>query len=927
MPPVSFDSQSLMIGAKRHWIVGCAIQYSMVPRADWADRLHATKLAGFNTVATSVFWNLHEPRQGQYDFDDENDLRAFVQLVGEAGLKCVLRVGPHVGEGMDMGGLPAWVTQLDDVSLRASNPAFLDAASRYLSAVAGQIADLQATAQTSPGPIVLVQTESAWTCGDVEGARYLSEIQRYLRESGIKVPTVNANNLWNSAEGEIDGWIGNDDLLSTLRQLTTVSPNQPRIITKFDVAPKQAWGNAGDEPLQPTAVQRRLAEIIAGGGQFVLDPFTPGAAPGFTSGRSESDRESYWVPSTQGAAPLTESGEPSESFGHIRRISTFANQFSRVLANQDASYKPIACDPFTLTDSGDRVSVIDLNGSQGRVVFVFSGKGKQSRAQAGRGVDLVLPSGQAASVFLGEQSVAWCLLDVHLGGRDVLDLCTLNAFALVGSVLVCYGPAKSTGVVSVNGSALEATVPSGKSPDIIEHEGMTVVVCNEKHVDNCHVTEDAVFLNVLGVLSDGDAVPVTGATSFTRIEKSGLVSDIKIPAAERTASGSNKNISLPKWSLAGTDAYVAGTSPRYASIEGPDTLDSLGVPFGYGWYRIELKSSASKKATLLAPELEDRMHLFVDAHDEGVFGAGPGGGDARIPFQLKKGKQTVVALVENLGRAAGGAEPGAPKGLFGHFYDTKAIKAGRAAFSEEDPINLLAFRSPLWEIRPGDVTSAARVGWTFQHRRKSPVFLTIEEPTGRGVIILNGEPIRWLDDASPKRHVFTTDDLKQGNNAFQIALIDELEEPAASRLKKIASSVSFEEGATAVTDKAAWSFAKWEAPPNSAFKAVPKGTVPKSKGPSWWKSTFETPESDHPIEIDMTGMTKGQIFLNGKHLTRFFTATQTGKAVGPQNVFRLPNSWLREDLPNELLIFDEHGGHPNKIKLTLRGSAHPIRSK
>ena len=191
MASITYDGQSFMLDGRRVWLVSGSINYARVPRALWADRIHAAKQAGLNCVETPVIWARHEPRQGQFDFTRDNDLRHFVQLIGLAGLWCILRPGPFVDAGWDFGGLPPWLLTNENVRLRTNNQAFLEASSRYISALAGQLRDLQVNAPvpkgspqgTHPGPIVLMQTEHAWTCGDDTLAdAYLGELDRYLRE-------------------------------------------------------------------------------------------------------------------------------------------------------------------------------------------------------------------------------------------------------------------------------------------------------------------------------------------------------------------------------------------------------------------------------------------------------------------------------------------------------------------------------------------------------------------------------------------------------------------------------------------------------------------------------------------------------------------------------------------------------------------------
>ena len=62
-------------------------------------------------------------------------------------------------------------------------------------------------------------------------------------------------------------------------------------------------------------------------------------------------------------------------------------------------------------------------------------------------------------------------------------------------------------------------------------------------------------------------------------------------------------------------------------------------------------------------------------------------------------------------------------------------------------------------------------------------------------------------------------------------------------------------------------------------------------------------------------MSKGQIYLNGHNVGRYYHATRTGRSVGPQERYYLPEPWLQTDTPNELLLFDEHGRSPVACRL------------
>ena len=114
MAAITYDGQSFLLDGRRVWIVSGSIPMSRVPRERWADRINEAKQAGLNTIETPLFWATHEPRAGQFDFSGAADVRAFVELVGQAGMYCILRPGPFVGHGWELGGLPSWLLNVDD---------------------------------------------------------------------------------------------------------------------------------------------------------------------------------------------------------------------------------------------------------------------------------------------------------------------------------------------------------------------------------------------------------------------------------------------------------------------------------------------------------------------------------------------------------------------------------------------------------------------------------------------------------------------------------------------------------------------------------------------------------------------------------------------------------------------------------------------
>lgn len=989
MASITFDGQSFMIDGRRIWLVGGSIAYTRTPRNQWADRIAAAKHAGLNTITTTVHWARHEPRPGQFDFAGDADLKHFVELVGKAGLSLILRMGPYVDAGLDLGGLPPWVLTLKDVALRTANTAYLEACSRFIGAVARQVRELQATSIV-PGPIVLVQNENAWTCGNDELAHaYLGELNRYLRESGFEVPVINANDLWQGVEGEIDTWTQGGEPLSNLRQMAMVRPSQPRMLSEYRVGRPVVWGGEQSPAprVQPEGMLRELAETLAAGGQYNVEPFFGGTNFGFTAGRLPQGAAAFTVTSNDMAAPLDEAGRPSPLLAPLRRISMFASRFGRVLAHLEYRRPPVTLVPSSIVGEPEgrpggggggaavaRHAVVHAVGTQGSVAFVFSSRSGQEPEEAA-GLDeepamLLMGDGSMLPVFMGAQPVVWCLFDVRLAGRSQLDYCNLSAFALVGRVFVASGAPGSLARLSINGSPLEALVPSGdEPPEVLEHEGIVVVIAGDHQLDQIQVGDDAVYVGATGLTTAGEPIVARADSAIRRLGSDGVVQPLKVgpnvlkqaaaapppppppPPAAKGKAGKDKGkkggkdksaratpeppppepVRLPTvhvqsaakpgtapaledWRCAPQADYLDGTSARFASIAGPADLNVLGAPYGYGWYRLRLKNGAARRVKIAWPQSGDRVHLYTDGEALGILGEGPGAAH-ELTLPLRKGEQTVVALAENFGRFSSGLALGEPKGCYGPAYEVEPVRVGKPVLTRAEPVEPLGLQAaPVFHVHRGDVTDAQRPTWDIQHKRKTALLLRLSPGGWRGVLMLNNAPLRVVDGSGPFTVILDPEKLSRGHATVQFAVLGE----AADAMADLGGALTAWECVDVPGAKAEWGFAKWEPPPADAYKPLGKRGG-KGEGPHWYKASFTAPAAPGAaLFFEATGLSKGQLYVNGRHLGRYFTATAEGKGVGPQAAYVVPAAFLQPGKGNELVLFDEHGAAPGKCRLMHR---------
>lgn len=90
----------------------------------WPDLIRKAKAGGLNVIQTYVFWNIHEPVEGTFDFEGNRDLLKFIRLVGENKMYVTLRLGPFIQAEWNHGGLPYWLREVQNISFRNDNAAF-----------------------------------------------------------------------------------------------------------------------------------------------------------------------------------------------------------------------------------------------------------------------------------------------------------------------------------------------------------------------------------------------------------------------------------------------------------------------------------------------------------------------------------------------------------------------------------------------------------------------------------------------------------------------------------------------------------------------------------------------------------------------------------------------------------------------------------
>lgn len=934
MATVTADGTSFIIDNQRHWIVGGLVGYAGLPRETWRSRLLAAKYAGLNTVIVPIVWSEHQPTPGKYAFDHDQDIALFIQLAGSLDLKVIPRIGPVSAVDHALGGMPHWITnQIQDAeTLRSDAPAFLDHAAKWFTALGKQLKALQATEATTaqqetPSPIIAIEIEHNWASGDPDlSERYLTKLQRYAREGGFTVPTISTNNLFAHADGDIEAWSGYANLHAVTRQLKSALKHQPALISDLQLARTPAWGEQDQQLKSADDCTATLAQVLAAGGQFMISDFAPAPRFGFRGARLEHQRGAFATSTNHNGSIIPDSTNASPNnprAAAVRRICTFASSFARIFTAASSSPQPAILAPDavygTVVDerTGEREkptstvgpSIESCEGPAGTVIFIAN----NPPAKKATKFTIHLTDGTALPIEMKERT-RWILTNTHLFSNKHLDFCTLSALAFVADTFVCFAPAGSSGTIQINGTPLSITAPRGKSPNVERFEGITVIVLNEEQASAVIVEDDAIVLNALSVDQDGNYISPTPTSKPERIS-----SDMRRKDAEQSQAGNDKAPALNDWHYATEQTWIEGTDDRYAMIDGPSPLESLGVHQGYAWAKVTFDQPAATRARHAVPDIADRAHVFVDGANSTLLGDGPGIeaiAGVITPLNIKKGKRTITMLLDNLGRSAR-ADGDERKGIWGHIHEIKPLKA-TSQVSEADGLDLLEHRNPIFGLHAGTLTNAYRGCWEFTHRKKAPILLITEELEWTGAVLVNDEVVRVFVPGDTIRLTLDEAILKRGKNKVEIAFVgtdDHVEEAWAT----LSQRASLYESARVVTAKGKWALGSWVQPRPAHLTPMKKAalTAAGSRGykgaPTWFRASFSGAPS-RGLYINTNGLTKGQLFINGKNLGRYFNATPDGKQLPVQAPLWIPGPWLNDE-ENELFIFDEHGYPPGKVKL------------
>jgi len=916
---ISFDGQGFVVGGRRVWLMGAAMESALLPRSRWAPSLSLLRQCGFNTIRTSAPWSLHEPRPGQRGFEGSLALREFIELCREQSLWAIVRIGPCVGGTFSGGGLPAWLSELEGVQPREPNDGFLRLVSSWYASVLSQLKGLEAGASSgrgeragAPGGLLAVQIEHGWTCGNTDaGVPYLRELRRFVREAGLEVPIFTSNGLWMVADEAIDVWEGEHDLFSHTRQLRLVQAESPAIVElahRSELRTNELPAEHGRDLVE------RVASVLAAGGQ----PIVAHAAAEMHR-REPAGVTFFGVLRSESVEPrlVADTNAPTADLRALTALARFASRFGTALGSATGG-DAVVVDP----DHAPAVPpvVVTRSSSAGTIAFIFRAvdaapKGRRTRRESGPSVvQLVTPDGVRLPVTLGQWPVSWVAMDLDLQGRERLDSSTLAPIDLIdGRLLVLAGAAGSMGSVSISGSAVEVRVPDEGSsrPSVLEHAGLTLVVCSEAQAGAMRSYGRGIVIGADVLETDGSMQLAPGFKDAVRIEADGRVQPVapsaRASGAARASSG-ERTIAPDPWQRASSDAFVDGTSATFASIERPRSLAAYAASSGMGWYRLRLPAARAAQQLWL-PGASGTIRVFADGAPVATIDAA-----GRLPLALPGGAgsagiRTLTMLVADSGRPtmALHQEFAAGVGAEGWIVEPVRISPKVVKAPPFDPFERRGFVPGA----PGPAPSEA-IEFSLRQAPKGPIVIDPGEAF-LGAVLCNGRlvDIEEIGTGCSRGIVVGPGAPGWGRGAITISLVPLRPAPGLSKKLRVFARVEVVEPPARGTT--AWAFARWEAPPPQSAAWCDAGDRARSAAgaeasqrsgrgtPAWWR-TRVTASGTPALTLD--GLTAGVVLVDGRIEGRY--------SAGDSRLSLPPGSLERGA---DLVLFDEEGASPRQVRI------------
>ena len=315
------DSAFLLDG-KPFLMISGELHYPRIPREAWRARMQMAKAMGLNTIGTYIFWNLHEPQKGKFDFSGSNDIVEFVKIAQEEGLWVILRPSPYVCAEWEFGGYPYWLQNEKGLQVRSTEKQYIDEYRKYINEIGKQLAPYQIN---HGGNILMVQIENEY--GSYGSDKdYLELNRRMFVDAGFDGLLYTCDPAPDLVKGHLPGLLPAVNGLDRPRQVKKIINDNhggqgPYYIAEWYPAWFDWWGTEHHK-VPAEKYTPGLDSVLSNGISINMYMFHGGTTRGFMNGANFKDGTPYepQISSYDYDAPLDEAGNATDKFVAFRDV-------------------------------------------------------------------------------------------------------------------------------------------------------------------------------------------------------------------------------------------------------------------------------------------------------------------------------------------------------------------------------------------------------------------------------------------------------------------------------------------------------------------------------------------------------------------------------------------------------------------------------
>lgn len=320
----TLGDEDFLLNGKPFQMISGELHYPRIPRQAWKERIQMAKAMGLNTIGTYVFWNVHEPQKGEYDFSGNSDVAEFLRIAQEEDMWVVLRPSPYVCAEWEYGGYPYWLQNEEGLEVRSMNDKYLSLYTKYINEVGKQISPYLVH---RGGNVLMVQVENEYGSygndkvylqknkdifinAGFDGILFTCDPEAALENGHLEglLPTVNGVELPDKAK-------------KLIRKYN--KGKGPYYIAEWYPAWFDSWGEI-HHTVSGLATSLILSNILRSGISINMYMFHGGSTRGYMNGANYHENLIHkYKPQTSSYdydAPLDEAGNPTKKYHLFREV-------------------------------------------------------------------------------------------------------------------------------------------------------------------------------------------------------------------------------------------------------------------------------------------------------------------------------------------------------------------------------------------------------------------------------------------------------------------------------------------------------------------------------------------------------------------------------------------------------------------------------